>query len=461
MSTGSSPFSRFLESHADLSASDSPISLGGAVPSGYLSSIRQRARVRLTSPAFDREEWIYTNPEKLSAALADSVGTEGGSSPESGSSFPFIKGSVVDRNSLTEYLRDRGIPLLPSAIICVNGVMLDASELSSDGGVTVLAVTSRERGVTESDLWRGLGSLSERSENPFVHLNEATLECAVQLRVGKNRAASDVVQLVHLVEGSRAAPPRTLIVAEQGASVSVFETIVCLGEDGPRAPAVTEIQCAPGAHCSYSRLLDGPPTLQSLSSLFVQLERAATCQAFVVSPEGGIIRTEIHPSLVGEGASMKVAGLSLGTAHQHSDTVVSMDHAAPHCESRQLFKGIYAGRSTGAFSGTIIVREGAQKTNAFQSSKSILVSPDASVNTKPRLKIWADDVKCSHGATVGQLDEAALFYLRSRGVPLTIAKTLLLQAFVGEVLGEITSPEVREVISGIVEKRMQVVLEGA
>jgi Fe-S cluster assembly protein SufD len=138
-----------------------------------------------------------------------------------------------------------------------------------------------------------------------------------------------------------------------------------------------------------------------------------------------------------------------------------MDHAAPHGESRQLFKGIYAGRSTGAFSGTIIVREGAQKTNAFQSSKSILVSPDAAVNTKPRLKIWADDVKCSHGATVGQLDEAALFYLRSRGVPHNTAKILLLHAFIGEVLSEIDSMEVREVIAQIVERRMKVVLEAA
>jgi len=452
MTTESSPFSRLLDNELySPAASTHPIAATSTLGERF-AKLKQQARVRLASPSFDREDWVYTNPEKLSAALSEAVKP----SVDTPAHTPFR-----DREELRIYLESRGIPLLPSAIIITNGTSVDCSASISDGTISTRGITPLDASRPDDEAWTAFGSLSSESENPFVHLNEAALNSAVGVRAHKNSSCSEVIQIIHLVDSARAAPPRTVIIAEECSSLTIMETIVCLGEDGPRAPAVTEIMLAPGSHCSYTRLLDGPPSLQAVSSLFISADRDSSCHTFSMNTEGAILRNEIIPSLIGTGASVKVSGLTLGSDTQHSDTAVSMEHAAPHGESRQLFKGIYAGRSTGAFSGTIIVREGAQKTNAFQSSKSILVSPDAAVNTKPRLKIWADDVKCSHGATVGQLDEAALFYLRSRGVPLNTAKILLLHAFIGEVLSEIDSMEVREVIAQIVERRMKVVLEAA
>ncbi len=451
MTTESSPFSRLLDNDPYSPLVPSNTIASTSTLGERFAQLKQQARVRLASPSFDREDWGYTNPEKLSAALCDAV-----SGAVNTPSHPTFR----NKEELRAYLESRGIPLLPSAIISTNGASFNGSGSISEG-ILAHEINPLVTSLPEDEEWRAIGTLSRESENPFVHLNEAALNSAIGIKARKNISCTEVIQIIHLVESSRGAPPRTVIIAEEGSSFSVMETIVCLGEDGPRAPAVTEIMLAPGSHCFYTRLLDGPPRLQAVSSLFISADRDSSCHSFLMNTEGAILRNEIVPSLIGSGASVKVSGLTLSTDTQNSDTVVSMDHAAPHGESRQLFKGIYAGRSTGAFSGTIIVREGAQKTNAFQSSKSILVSPDAAVNTKPRLKIWADDVKCSHGATVGQLDEAALFYLRSRGVPLNTAKILLLHAFIGEVLSEIDSMEVREVIAQIVERRMKVVLEAA
>jgi Fe-S cluster assembly protein SufD len=150
------------------------------------------------------------------------------------------------------------------------------------------------------------------------------------------------------------------------------------------------------------------------------------------------VRNEIYPVLAGEGCECYLNGLTVLNGEQHVDNFTVIDHAMPHCFSREIYKGIYDDRTSGVFSGTIIVRPGAQKTNAIQSNNSILLSDDASIETKPQLKIWADDVKCTHGATVGQLDDKALFYLQARGIPVGEARKILIHAFASDVINHLS-----------------------
>ena len=167
-----------------------------------------------------------------------------------------------------------------------------------------------------------------------------------------------------------------------------------------------------------------------------------------------MVRHEVHPRLLGQEAEANLFGLSALKQEQHVDNSTIIDHAHPNCQSNELYKGIYADSSRGVFSGTIIVRQDAQKTNAFQSNQSLLLSDKAAVDSRPQLKIWADDVRCSHGATVGQLDDEALFYLRSRGLDKDTALALLMQAFAGEVVHKISGDELRSHVEEMLNQRL-------
>jgi Fe-S cluster assembly protein SufD len=161
----------------------------------------------------------------------------------------------------------------------------------------------------------------------------------------------------------------------------------------------------------------------------VVLERDARCCVTTVNFGSRLARNEVIGHVAGDNSHLKLYGLTIGGSEQHIDNNTTIDHLVPHCDSTELYKGVYAGASTGVFGGTIIVRQAAQKTNAMQSNNAVLLSSQATYNTRPCLKIWADDVKCSHGATVGQLDEEAIFYLMSRGVPRNQARTMVTEAF--------------------------------
>jgi Fe-S cluster assembly protein SufD len=415
---------------------------------GPLKAVRRAAAERLPTLSFDPEEWGYTDRTPFLEALGDAVKESQGESPNGM--------EKIDRAAIPARLTSRGIPQLPYSVI-VSGSDVVVSESLQQAPIEVCSL-SEGSGEDGTGGTRHFGSLSDKSKNPLVALSTAFFQSGIGIHARRQTTLAETIQIVHDNGGSRLHTPRTLITLEEGASISVLEVVVSDGEKGWSGPAVTEIVLAPGAHCSYTHLLEGDSTLQSASSIFVRADRDSVFRSFFLSTTPKTVRTEIVPTLAGPGATVRVAGLSLGTNDQHVDTVVVMEHAAPHCESRQLFKSIHSGRSSGSFSGTIIVQEGAQKTNAFQSSKGILLGRDAVINTRPQLKIWADDVKCSHGATVGQIDEAALFYLRSRGIPTAAARTLLLHAFVGEALAEVDRPDVREMLTPLVDKRLSSVL---
>lgn len=438
MSTVTNDFQR-LVTHL----SERPLPHPVSSASDPLAAVRDRTRARLAESHFDPEEWSYTDVSSVVAGLAEVIEKSE------------TQGSAQENGGTQVVIGERSD--LPLSFV-LGGAEGDAAPSRvSRGGATIYRA-ARQGSETGSTAAEQLGSLSAQSENPLIRLNSAFFSDAIVVHIPRGTVCEEVLRVVHVVSSDRSVFPRTLVVAEEGSSITVIEELVVVGKEGPRNPAVSEILLAPGAHCSYTRLVTAPVAAQQLSAVFVRADRDARFRSFFMNTGGALIRNEVYPSLVGAGAEVQVSGLALGNEKQRVDTVVSMEHAAPHCQSRQLFKGIYAGQSAGAFSGTIIVQEGAQKTNAFQSSKSILLSPDAAVYTKPQLKIWADDVKCSHGATVGQIDEDALFYLRSRGIPVDTARILLVHAFVGEVLAEIDSPVVRSWMSEVVEQRLSELL---
>jgi Fe-S cluster assembly protein SufD len=184
----------------------------------------------------------------------------------------------------------------------------------------------------------------------------------------------------------------------------------------------------------------------------------AVVDSCTVTFGGLVVRNEVHPTLLGEGIQCGMFGLTVLGGKQHVDNYTVLDHAKPRCESNELFKGIYGGHASGVFRGTIIVREDAQKTNAFQSNQSVLVSNDATIFSEPQLKIWADDVKCTHGATVGQLDEQALFYIRSRGVSKEEAMGMLIKAFASAVFEKVTDAALNVRLEELLTRKLQLVL---
>ena len=260
------------------------------------------------------------------------------------------------------------------------------------------------------------------------------------------------LQVLYLSTGSSQSsfiPVRNLIVAEAGSSLQVIESYASLANHRTDAEhyftsAVTEVVCREDAVVEHTKIQHEGKQAAHIARLHVHQSARSTFTSHVFNFGGKLVRNEIHPVLDGERIECYLNGLTVISAEQHTDNTTIIDHAKPNCFSRELYKGIYGGSSSGAFSGTIIVRPDAQKTNAIQSNNSLLLTGDATIDTRPQLKIWADDVKCTHGATVGQLDEDALFYMRSRGINEQLAKALLIHAFASDIVSHITRQPIRD-----------------
>jgi Fe-S cluster assembly protein SufD len=234
--------------------------------------------------------------------------------------------------------------------------------------------------------------------------------------------------------------------AGEGSQGAVLEDYVSLGGGARFTNAVTELVAGPGAVWSHYRLVrEGPETVH-ISTLRIEQGRDADVAAHAVLLGGTLVRNNVHPVLAGEGAHCLVNGLFLARGRQHMDNYMLVEHARPHGASRQFYQGILDDRSRGVFHGRILVHPGAQQTDAKQTNRNLLLSEGAQMDTKPQLEIHADDVKCTHGATIGQLEEEAIFYLRARGIGAREARAMLLFAFAGESLARMKVSPVREML---------------
>src|SRR5439155_1493343 len=233
------------------------------------------------------------------------------------------------------------------------------------------------------------------------------------------------------------AHPRNLIVAGVNSQATLVETYLGLEDNVYFTNAVTEIVLGENAVLDHYKVQRESTEAFHVATTQVHHDRRSNFKSLYVALGGGLVRNEVRATLDAEGCECTLNGLYLATGTQHIDNHTVIDHAQPHCASHELYKGILDGNAHGVFNGKIFVREDAQKTDAKQTNQTLLLSEDATINTKPQLEIFADDVKCTHGATVGQLSADALFYLRSRGLGLQEARSLLTFAFANDIIERI------------------------
>jgi Fe-S cluster assembly protein SufD len=334
-------------------------------------------------------------------------------------------------------------------IIVFNNGVFDASVSSvSQNGYTLETLSGSQPEL--------LGQIAKTEKDPFVALNNVFFEDGIYLKVGKNQKVDQPVLFLYFNQANKgeAITPRLLIEIEAGAEVKFLENTISLDEEAYFSNPVTEIKVGKNANVHYSRFQKENRKSISVNNFEVDILKDATFTSVLISLEGDMLRNNLSLNLLDSGCEGNMYGLYLLNGKTHVDNHTNVDHIKPHCQSNELYKGVLADSSRGVFNGKIFVRQDAQKTNAFQQNNNILLSENAIVNTKPQLEIWADDVKCSHGCTTGQLDEEALFYLQARGIGKENARGLLLYAFAGEVLEHITVEPFKEYCLGLVQERL-------
>ncbi len=296
-----------------------------------------------------------------------------------------------------------------------------------------------------------LGRVADLAAMPMVALNTAFLGDGLFLRLGPGIALDRPVHLVSLTTGG-AAPamiqPRHLVVLGDGATATLVETHVATAGGGGFTNAATEIELGAGARLHHFSEQGEDTARVFLSGTSVALGAASTYDSFVLQRGARIGRSEIRAVLGGPDAECRLDGIYLGAGEQVIDNTTYVEHAAPECRSRQVYKGVLDGFARGVFQGKVLVVQDAQKTDGHQLSRALLLSRDAEIDARPELEIYADDVKCSHGATAGELDETAMFYLLSRGIPAAVARRMLIEAFLSEALEEVAGETVAEHYAG-------------
>ena len=328
------------------------------------------------------------------------------------------------------------------------------AELPEGATVTNLAsVLAEEAERLEPLLSRPIGS----HHHAFTALNAALAEDGAFVHLRAGTTVDEPIQLVFFSETAGSplvSSPRSAVLAGPGSRVAIVETHVGVPGDIYCTNAVTEVVLEEGAAVEHYKVQDESETAFHLALLDVRQGRDSRFSSHSVALGSRVARHEVRVGLEAEGAEVSLDGLYMPRGDQHHDNPILIEHAAPHCTSHQLYKGVLDGHGHGVFNGRVVVRPGAAGTDAAQTNKNLLLSDHAEVDTRPRLEILADDVKCTHGATVGRLDEDAVFYLRSRGVPHLAARGLLIYAFVNEMVERLRLEPLRSRVEKLVAHRL-------
>ncbi|MCK8480293.1 Fe-S cluster assembly protein SufD [Psychroserpens algicola] len=297
------------------------------------------------------------------------------------------------------------------------------------------------------------------TKDSLSSLNTAFSQEGAYIHIPKNKIVEKPIQIIHFSSGKESAlllQPRNLIVVEENAHVQIMERHQSLTDNAVLTNSVTEIFANKRAIVDYYKLQNDKPTASLIDNTFIKQKRESHASVHTFSFGGQLTRNNLNFYQEGERIDSTLKGVTIIGDKQHVDHNTLVHHIQPNCESHQDYKGIFSDRSTGVFNGKVVVDKIAQKTNAFQANNNILLSDKASINTKPQLEIFADDVKCSHGCTIGQLDDSAMFYMRSRGIPEKEAKALLMFAFSNNVLDSVKIPEIKQRITKIIATKLGV-----
>jgi Fe-S cluster assembly protein SufD len=410
--------------------------VAGSPAPELLQDLRSRGRASFASlglPSRRQEEWRFTRLKGIEEGdfgLADAVAPR----------IDVAPWRIADARVL----------------VFVDGIFSpDVSDIGDlpDGVVVsnlVIGATSGSEFVAEH-----FGSLAPLNEHPFAALNSALIADGALIHIPAGMELEKTIQLI-FVSGSdkrsTVSAPRILIVVEDGSRATVVEQH--LGNGASLSCPVSEIVLGEKAILDHVIVQEEDLSAHHLAVRQVKLAADSRYSGQAISLGSALARTDIGVVLEGERAEASLDGLYFGDGSQQADTHLTVRHASPNCDSFQLYKGILAGRAKAVFNGRIIVDQDAQKTDAKQSNRNLLLSEDAVVNSNPQLEIFADDVRCTHGSTVGQLDEEAVFYLRTRGIGRDEAIQLLTLAFAGEILDRVPVIEVRERLEKVVAERL-------
>ncbi|WGF87285.1 Fe-S cluster assembly protein SufD [Marinivivus vitaminiproducens] len=329
-------------------------------------------------------------------------------------------------------------------LVFVDGVFVPGlSRIAPADGMSVRRLAD----IVESDeaAARTLFAATDDGERSFSALNAAFVGDGVLIDVAPGVTVDGPVHLLHVISAS-AEPAmvnlRHSVRVGADARLDLVESHVALEGSAGLTNLLTRYELGANAHLGHDRLQFGHGSGHLIGRAEIDMAEDAVLDQTVATLGYGFVRNETHGTLSGRNGHLKLAGLFFGQERQHIDTVIQIDHAVPDCESDQFYKGVLDDRAHGAFAGKIHVHRDAQKTNAYQANDNLLLSEHAEIDTKPELEIYADDVKCSHGATAGEIDETELFYLRSRGLDPVTARSMLTFGFVGAVLDRFNRPEV-------------------
>jgi len=330
-------------------------------------------------------------------------------------------------------------PITRATFVPVSRTGLLACPVHLPSGVQIERLS--ESGLTEAHLAR----YADYQTNAFVALNTANFQDGLLIRIAKGAVIEQPIELVYESSANgkpTVAHPRTLILADADSQATIVETY--RGSGGAYfTNAVTELIAGDNAVIDHYKLQTESQHAFHVATLQIQVGRNANFRSHSISFGGALVRNDVN-AVLSEGCECTLNGLYLVSGEQHIDNHTAIDHAKPHGASHELYKGILDGRSSAVFSGKILVRKDAQKTDAKQTNKNLVLSEEAVIDTKPELQIHADDVRCTHGATIGQLDPEGIFYLQSRGIGLAEARNLLIYAFARDIVDRIKVAPLRE-----------------
>jgi Fe-S cluster assembly protein SufD len=436
-----------LESYLDNFSEFEKVATGHALP--WLRRLRQDAFARFSEVGFPTthdEDWRFTNV----SAIAQT---------------PFR----LARNGRARLSQKELEPFRAAGVACqlvfVNGRL--AHELSLLGklpdGVKVSSL-AREFSSNPGTLEPHLGRYLDIHRDAFCALNTAFAEDGAYVHILRGTLVEEPIYLLFVSTGDDVPSmnhPRNLIVAEEDSQATFVEDYVSL--DGGTVFSNTVTELVAGGHTVLAHYMIEREHKQAfnISTLRIQQGRSANVVSHSVLLGGALVRNNVHPVLAGEGGECLINGLFIGNGGQHLDNYMLVEHASPRCGSRQFYNGVLDGHAHGVFHGRIIVHKDAQKTDAKQTNRNLLLSDDAQIDTKPQLEIYADDVKCTHGATIGQIEGDALFYLRSRGIDEVSARRLLLFAFASECLDRMKPGPVRRHVERLINRCLLQIADSA
>jgi Fe-S cluster assembly protein SufD len=411
--------------------------------SAALADLRRSARARFEALGFPTtrlEDWKFTNVAPIASTAFRRATPDGA--------------AVGEREVAAETFAGEGWPRL----VFVNGHF--ARRLSSIGGGAAGPArleSLREALAREPGLVARLASGPRFDEHAFTALNTADFQDGAFVHVPRGLALDRPVHLLFVtLPGADpiACHPRSVIVLEEGSQATVVETWLGLGDGTYFTNAVTQVAAGDNAVLDHYKVGREGPGAYHVGTTHLRSGRDTVLSSYTATLGGRLVRNDITAVLDGPGGHCSLNGLFVGGGRQHIDNHLRVEHARPHCDSREFFKGILDGHAHGVFSGRIVVHKDAQKTDAKQTNMNLLLSADALVDTRPQLEIFADDVKCTHGATIGQVDDEAVFYLAARGIALDAARAMLIFAFAGESIDRVRPPALRRRLRELVLARL-------